>query len=181
MGVHWEQLLDLSVDEAGAEKRLQEVRNWLRAYGWSKADPDMFFTYYDKHPADAFGPRSHLTAGPGFDTSYAFVAGRDFYHAGDGAGGPECRKCGTELPLMPIIPQIREWDEGGPEPFLICPECSWAGLLGNWDIGGCMAVSSFALVIDTSSSGTSVPLIDALIENLQTELGGRWAYVHHHL
>ncbi|MCC3279096.1 hypothetical protein LJ754_08020 [Arthrobacter sp. zg-Y40] len=29
MGDHWEQLLDLSVDGAGAEDRLQEVRNWL--------------------------------------------------------------------------------------------------------------------------------------------------------
>lgn len=176
MGDHWEQLLDLSVDEAGAEGRLQEVRNWLRANGWTKADPDACKVYFETRPADAFGPRSLPFAhNPG--DCYAFVAKRDLYHAGDSAGGPVCPRCGTELPLMSVISRISDWDQGGTEPLLTCTECSWTALLGDWKVSSCMVVAHLAVIIDHTWSNLADPLIQAL----RTDLGGRWAYVHRHL
>ncbi|MCQ1947202.1 MULTISPECIES: hypothetical protein [unclassified Arthrobacter] len=175
-----EQLLDLSVDAQGSEARFSQVRSWFRSTGWSMADPTVYDPYYDKHPADAFGPRT-LAASADANGSYSFVAEREYYFAGEGTEGPVCRRCPFQFPLELIVPLVSEWYDGGPEPRLACPDCSWTGLFGDWDLGSCMAMASFAVIIDTGTGGYSPELVTTLLEALRADLGGRWVYINKYI
>ena len=175
-----EQLLDLSVGAEGTEERFAQVRNWFRSTGWSVADPAVYDPYYSKHPADAFGPRT-LVELPEANGSYSFVAGREYYFAGEGTGGPVCRRCTVQLPLELIVPLVSEWYDGAPEPWLACPDCSWTGLFGDWELRNCMAMASFAVIIDTGTAGYSPELTLTLFNDLRTNLGGRWAYINQYI
>ncbi|MCQ1953204.1 hypothetical protein [Arthrobacter sp. zg-Y238] len=175
MGDSRAQLLDLSVDEADAEGHLVRVRDWFRRTGWSEADPAAYDEYYEMYPADSFGERSsRLFAGNGV---YSFVPLHGIYIGGGDSYGPRCRKCGTEYDLDEAVQLAIAWDSHV-EPVLSCTSCSRQERMGDWEILGSLTVASFAIIVDVHDHSLNPdPLIAALLEELRSQLGGRWVHM----
>ena len=168
-------LIDLSVDRAGEEARFHEVRSWFRGNGWSTPD-ERWTGYPDKFPADPFGPRSLEFGAEEYD-GYTFIAGRDFYHAGENTQGPFCARCTRQYDFDLALPVLADWyNNGTSEPELSCPECGWTGLFGNWNIVTSAAVAYFGIGFDPGRIDPE-PLGKALVEGLHTDVGGRWAHI----
>ena len=176
-------LVDLAVDESGADGHFGRVRDWMRSTGWSQPDPTAYDPFHEKYPADSFGERStgHF---PGRGV-YTFVVGRDIYTGGGDSYGPRCLGCGTEYNFEEAVDLVVAWSDSYVEPVLSCTSCSRTDLMGNWEIAGSLAVASFAIILDVDYhfdrnpliAADPDPLIAALRDGLRSELGGRWVHM----
>jgi len=182
MGDHREQIVDISTPPADADSRIAEVREWLLAAGWA-APFDGSDWLYPNEPALRESP-GLLPRWPGFGGSTFVVARGSHWVAGDGTDVPVCPSCGEPSGTWE---QIEQWDDQGVEPVGRCTDCGHEVLLGDWNLEGSVAVGALAIVLDPQSlpglGGVFDPadVARALRSELTAALGGRWAYVHHHL
>jgi Zn ribbon nucleic-acid-binding protein len=182
MGDHREQIVDISTPDADADARIAAVRQWLITSGWAApSDGDDWL-----HPAE---PALHaspdlLARWPGFGAMTVVVPRGLHWVAGDGTDAAVCPVCGAVGDTWDLLEQ---WGDERVEPVAHCDTCGHEALLGDWDLEGSVAVGSLAIVLDPQAlpgQGGSFDPVD-VARTLRTELiaglGGRWAYVHHHL
>ncbi|MCC3291368.1 hypothetical protein [Arthrobacter sp. zg-Y1110] len=191
MGDTRAQLLDLSVDDAGAEARMHEVRKWFRDNGWSAPDPQVYDDRHSQEVSDGPGPRLIGQLDPHRPYFvFTFIPGLNVYFLGDSTAGPKCRQCDEELDIDVVSRMIQGWLDSGQEPDLTCPRCSWHAPWGRWELSTSLVVASFAVIIDRDwhvpigqDWRTAVDPYDLprrFVEELQADLGGHWVFMYFH-
>ena len=182
MGDHREQIIDISTPEADVETRMTAVTDWLITAGWA-APFDGTDWLYPTEPA-LREDTGLLHRWPGFGGVTFVVTPGLYWVAGDGTAAPVCPACGTESDEWD---QIEQWGVQRIEPVAHCQSCGHKALLGDWDLEASVAVGSLAIVLDPQPLRHQGGVFDPtdVARTLRTELtaalGGRWAYVHHHL
>lgn len=188
MGDHREQFVDLDTSLAAAEGRVEDVRGWLLRAGWST-----------RTPADdwLFPTAAWVEAGAGFyeliprleraaiGVVRATALSEVCWYLGDSTGPADCPRCRTASG-EDYWDAVSVWcglEEPEPEPVLTCAACGFTARVGDWDLGGAVAVGSVAVVVDLSRTGDYDydRAVGAVLSGLRAGLGGRWAHVHHHL
>jgi hypothetical protein len=180
---HREQLVDLDTSAVGAARRAEETRAWLAASGWGLPGDHEDWLYVGETALQA-GPEARRRH-PDLETMTIVVPVRDVWVAGDGTEWPRCPACGVE---QGSSEEIERWIRSDREPTATCRACGSDAPLGDWDLTFSIAPGHLAIVLDPSGNVTkSAPKFDpaVLARDLQreviAELGGRWAYVRHHI
>jgi Zn ribbon nucleic-acid-binding protein len=182
MGDHREQIVDISTQDADADGRVADVREWLAAAGWAvpSAGKDWL---YPTESALCASP-GLLQRWPGFGGMTVVVPRGLHWVAGDGTDAAVCPVCATVGDTWDLLEQ---WSDERVEPIAQCDNCGLEALLGDWNLEGSVVVGSLAIVLDPQSlpgrGGDFDPadVARTLRTGLIAGVGGRWAYVHHHL
>lgn len=111
------------------------------------------------------------------------VADGPVWTAGDGAAPPICPACSA---TQDVWPDVAAWIQSGQEPQVQCQACGHAVLFGDWNLAGSIAVGYLGVVLDIDvddvrSQRRPEVVTHELCAQITAALGGRWAYVHHHV
>jgi hypothetical protein len=185
MGDHRDQLVDLTTPLWAAQSRAGDVTGWLLRNQWidDAAVPDELFPTSLCHPV---GPRAYeRIRGLGRAATITIVAARASsdvcWAVGDSTAPADCPRCGSSAGEQ-FWEVVSVWSAQELEPSLTCPECGHTAAVGDWDLSGAVAVGSVAVIVDLSDGGYDyAQAITALLTELRSGPGGRWAHVQYHL
>lgn len=106
-------------------------------------------------------------------TGIVTIARGEMWVAGDGTTPPVCPTCGHETDWD----VLEQWSTDHLEPRERCRACGHEDFVGNWDLERSMAIGPVALIFQNATPEAA----RRWCHTLRQALGGRWAYVHHHL
>jgi len=184
MGDHREQFVDLTTPLPASRDRATEVTAWLQRTGWT-TDTIIDDEVFPAAESYAAGPRAYAQI-PGLEGATIGVVAAEtiddaVWYLGDGTGPADCPRCRTSVGER-FWDAMNTWSAQQVEPVLTCGSCRYTAAAGEWDLSGAVAVGSLAVIEDLWHGNYSYDrAVSALLTELRTGVGGRWAYVHHHL
>ena len=100
---------------------------------------------------------------------------RQVHHPVENYEPPPCRRCGAILPPDIHDDTIEPW-LAGDEPTVVCPNCGWSALIGDWPAQFGFAIGAPAIVFN------NWPMFkEPFLAELRALLGGRTFVVRTHM
>ncbi|MGY5766299.1 hypothetical protein ACXET9_13990 [Brachybacterium sp. DNPG3] len=163
----------------------RELREWLRAEGWTveaEGLVDWLGAGEDAVPADRYGPRLERMARSLREGRHEdHVTVRDswrMYHgseAMEGAGCPRCRHLLGFDGDGVLGEALDAWWRHRVAPELVCSACGATAPLDRWDLDRGAAAATLAITMEL------VDQHDEFRNALRARFPGRWAGIYEHL